>query len=250
MNIAWQDRSANLERARDFAAEANERKADVLIFPEMFATGFSMDTTLTPEPLNGPTPTLLRELASQYGMVVVGGFVLEQKNARPQNVCLAVDSTGKDLSLYAKIHQIALLDENTHYAPGERPVPFDLGGSRAAGLLCFDLRFPELFRLLTDQCWIIIVGASWPAARQAHWDILLKARAVENQCYVVGVNRVGEGGGHLFAGGSAIIDPLGKVLALKREKEGMVMADVDPVLVKEVRAAMPFLQERKIAVAL
>ena len=147
--------------------------------------------------------------------------------------------------MYAKIHQIALLDENNHYAPGERPVPFDLAGSRAATLICFDLRFPELFRVLTDQCWLMIVVASWPAARQAHWDILLKARAVENQCYVVGVNRVGEGGGHLFAGGSAIIDPLGEVLALKREKEGLVVADIDPKKVKEVRSAMPFLKERR-----
>lgn len=245
IDVAWHNRSANHERARAFAEEAHVRKADVLIFPEMFSTGFSMDTTVTPEPLDGPTPTLLRELASLHKMVVLGGFVLERKNDRPQNVCLVVDPSGNDLALYAKIHQIALLDENNHYAPGERPMPFELAGSRAAGLICFDLRFPELFRALTDQCWVMIVVASWPAARQAHWDILLKARAVENQCYVVGVNRVGEGGGHLYTGGSAIIDPLGEVLALKREKEGLIVADIDPMKVKEVRSAMPFLKERK-----
>ena len=245
IDIAWHDRSANHERAREFAEEAHGRKADMLIFPEMFPTGFSMDTSITPEPLDGPTPTLLRELAGRYQMVVAGGFVLGRKDGRPQNVCLTVDSSGKDLALYAKIHQIALLDENNHYAPGERPVSFDLAGSRSATLICFDLRFPELFRVLTDQCWLMIVVASWPAARQAHWDILLKARAVENQCYVVGVNRVGEGGGHLFTGGSAIIDPLGEVLALKRDKEGLVVADIDPGKVKEVRSAMPFLKERR-----
>jgi omega-amidase len=245
IDIAWHDRLANHAKARSFAEEAKAAKADVLIFPEMFPTGFSMDTTVTPEPIDGPTPTLLRELAVQYGMVVVGGFVLKRKDARPQNVSLAVDPSGNDLALYAKIHQISILDENNHYAPGERPMPFDLAGSKAASLICFDLRFPELFRALTDQCWLIVVGASWPAARQKHWDILLKARAVENQCYVVGVNRVGEGGGHLFSGGSAIIDPLGEVLALKRDKEGLVIADIDPLKVTEVRTTMPFLEERK-----
>jgi predicted amidohydrolase len=98
---------------------------------------------------------------------------------------------------------------------------------------------------VVDECGLILVIASWPSTRQAHWDILLRARAIESQCFVVGVNRVGEGGGLLFTGGSAILDPLGQVLAHGGDKETLVMADADPAQVKEVRSALPFLKDRK-----
>ncbi|MBW2345002.1 MAG: hypothetical protein JRF53_13525, partial [Deltaproteobacteria bacterium] len=209
MDIAWHDRHANHVKARDLATQAKKNGADLVILPEMFSTGFSMDTSITPEPLNGATPALLRSLARELEMAVVGGFVLAHENAGPQNVSLAVDRHGNDLALYAKIHQIPILGEDAHYQPGHRPVPFDLQGFRAACLVCYDLRFPELFRALVDECGLILIIASWPAVRQAHWDILLQARAVESQCFVVGVNRVGEGGGNTFTGGSAIIDPAG-----------------------------------------
>jgi len=245
MDIAWHDRPANHVKARELAAQAKKRGADMVVLPEMFSTGFSMDTSITPEPLNGSTPTLLRSLARDLEMAVVGGFVLERKKAGPQNVSLAVDSYGNDLALYAKIHQIPILGEDAHYEPGHRPVPFDLQGFRAACLVCYDLRFPELFRALVDECDLILIIASWPTVRQAHWDILLQARAVENQCFVLGVNRVGEGGGNAFTGGSAIIDPAGKVLARGGDKEDLVIADIDPAKVVEVRSTMPFLKDRK-----
>jgi omega-amidase len=245
MDIAWHDRHANHVKARDLAIQAKKRGTDLVILPEMFSTGFSMDTSITPEPLNGPTPTLLRSLARELEMAVVGGFVLARENAGPQNVSLAVDHHGNDLALYAKIHQIPILGEDAHYEPGDRPMPFDLQGFRAACLVCYDLRFPELFRALVDECGLILIIASWPAVRQAHWDILLQARAVESQCFVVGVNRVGEGGGNIFTGGSAIIDPAGEILAHGGDKENLVIADIDPARVAEIRSAMPFLQDRK-----
>jgi len=245
MDIAWHDRHANHVKARDLATQAKKNGADLVILPEMFSTGFSMDTSITPEPLNGATPALLRSLARELEMAVVGGFVLAHENAGPQNVSLAVDRHGNDLALYAKIHQIPILGEDAHYQPGHRPVPFDLQGFRAACLVCYDLRFPELFRALVDECGLILIIASWPAVRQAHWDILLQARAVESQCFVVGVNRVGEGGGNTFTGGSAIIDPAGKILAHAGDNEKLVMADIDPANVAEIRSAMPFLKDRK-----
>ncbi|MBW2073033.1 MAG: hypothetical protein JRI89_17530, partial [Deltaproteobacteria bacterium] len=235
MDIRWHDRSANLEKARTFALEAKKAGADLLIFPEMFSTGFSMDTSTTAEPLNGPTPTLLRSLGRELQTLVVGGFVLACEQGKPQNVVLAVDQQGKDLSLYAKTHLISILGESDNYAPGEGPAPFRLDGMEACCFICYDLRFPELFRSVADNCGLIMVVASWPAERQSHWDILLPARAVENQCYVVGVNRVGQGGGHTFTGGSAIIDPLGQIVAHGGEKEILLIADIDPSIVAEVR---------------
>ena len=246
MDLVWHDRTANHARARELAEEARRQDAELLVFPEMFATGFSMDTSVTAEPLDGPTPTFLRTLARDLEMAVVGGFVLARSpDARPLNVALAVDRRGEHLALYAKMHLIALLGEDGSYERGEGPVPFDLGPVRAAAFVCYDLRFPELFRAVVDVCGLVMVIASWPATRQLHWDLLLQARAVEGQCFVVGVNRVGEGGGYIFAGGSAIIDPLGQVLASAGNEERLVIADLNPAEVTEVRATLPFLRDRR-----
>lgn len=245
MDIAWHDRSANHTKVRRLAAQAKSSGADLLILPEMFSTGFSMDISITAEPLDGPTPTLLRSLAREFEITIVGGFVLVRDNKGPQNVSLAVDRHGNDLALYAKIHLIALLDEDKSYKPGDRPIPFNLQGFRAACFVCYDLRFLGLFQAVANDCELIMVIASWPIARQTHWDVLLRARAIENQCFVIGVNRVGQGGGHTFAGGSAIIDPIGQVLAHGGEKEGLLLADIDLAKVSEVRSTMPFLKDRR-----
>jgi predicted amidohydrolase len=245
MDIAWHDRPTNYAKARFFAEQAEQENADLLVLPEMFSTGFSMDASFTAEPLEGSTPTFLRSMARELEMAVIGGFVLARDNAGPQNVALAVDQNGIDLALYAKIHQIALLGEDGSYEPGEWPVPFRLESIGAACFVCYDLRFPELFRNVVDQCGLMIVIASWPAGRQTHWDIFLRARALESQCFFIGVNRVGEGGGLKFLGGSAIIDPLGQVVTHGDDRETLLVADIDLAKVDDVRSEMPFLKDRK-----
>ncbi|MBW1799753.1 MAG: carbon-nitrogen family hydrolase [Deltaproteobacteria bacterium] len=245
MDIAWHDREQNYTTARRMAGEAKGAGAALFVLPEMFSTGFSMASDFTAEPMNGPTPSFLRALAAETGMAVIGGFVLSGNEAGPQNVSLAVNERGDDLAIYAKIHQIALLGETDNYSPGLSPETFDLEGIRAACLICYDLRFPELFRSLADECGLVTVIASWPASRQGHWDLLLRARATENQNYVIGVNRVGDGGGLAFTGGSVVIDPLGEVLAKGNDTETLVIADIDPARVVEVRTQFPFLKDRK-----
>lgn len=245
MDIAWHDREANYETARRLALQAKGSGSRYLVLPEMFSTGFSMDTETTVEPLTGPTPSFLRSLASDLELWITGGFVLAGENAPPQNVALTVNPDGYDAALYAKIHLIALLDEHRHYGPGRVPAPFDLDGVKTTCFICYDLRFPELFRSVADDCELILVIASWPQTRQAHWEALLKARAVENQCYVAGVNRVGEGGGHAFAGGSVILDPMGEPLTQAGDQETLISAQIDPRLVQEVRRDFPFLRDRR-----
>ena len=245
MNIKWHDRSANHDTAAGFAKQAKAAGADLLVLPEMFSTGFSMDTRVASEPLDGPTPEFMRRLARELDMGVAGGFALEEGRDKPGNVSLVVDRHGHDAALYRKIHQIALLEEDAHYQPGKMPVCFQMGGVWAACFICYDLRFPELFRKVVDQCDLIMVIASWPLARQAHWDILLRARAVENQLFIAGANRIGRGGGLDFAGGSAIIDPMGVRLAGARDAQTLVMADINPETVSRVRAKTPFLNDRK-----
>jgi len=245
IDIAWQDQSANYAKAYSMAIMAKDAGADVIVFPEMFSTGFSVDTDTVAEHLDGHTPTMLRNLASSLDLAVIGGFVMAGENRRPQNVTLAVDRNGNNLAIYPKIHLIGLLGEDKVFDAGLLPSLFELEGVKTACLVCYDLRFPELFRLIADDCLLVIVVASWPSVRQLHWDILLRARAVENQCFVVGVNRVGKGGEHNFTGGSAIIDPLGRIMTSARDKETLIIADIDPAAASAVRVEMPFLKDRK-----
>jgi len=244
LDIAWHDRETNYSKAREFALQARKRGADIFLLPEMFATGFSMDRAFTAESLEGKTPEMIRSLAVECDMAVAGGFVLERGESA-FNVSLAVDRKGRDLALYSKIHQIGIMDEDRFYRPGREPVTFEFMDMQMACFICYDLRFPELFRAVADQCHLVMVIASWPAVRQAHWEILLKARAVENQCYVAGLNRTGEGGGYDFRGGSMIIDPLGELLDTGGDREGLIMADIQAERVEEIRDKMPFLKDRR-----
>ncbi|MFO8072060.1 MAG: nitrilase-related carbon-nitrogen hydrolase [Polyangia bacterium] len=245
LDVAWEDRRANRERVSSLAAEARRRGARVLVLPEMFATGFSLDPELTAEPPDGETPEFLRELARRLRMVVVGGYVRREEDGRGSNLALAVDEAGETLAEYAKSHLFGFMGEQRVHRAGDGPRPFAIDGVGAACFVCYDLRFCELFRLVAERTALVLVIASWPSERQAHWDLLLRARAVENQQYVVGVNRVGSGGGLEYGGGSAVIDPLGRVAAHGGEREGLVVADVDPELVAEVRKKMPFLADRR-----
>ncbi len=245
MDVAWHDRAANHRTAARLSSLAEESGCRAAVLPEMFSTGFSMDTGVTAEPLSGPTPAFLRALASDLDLWVTGGFALARGDGPPRNAALSVGPGGRDIALYTKIHLIGLLDENRHYGPGSLPVPFDMGGVRTACFICYDLRFPELFRCVADRCDLVLVIASWPEARRAHWTALLQARAVENQCYVAGVNRVGQGGGQSFAGGSVILDPLGEPLARAGDGESVISAEIDPGVVARVRREFPFLRDRQ-----
>ena len=245
MDLAWHDRAANFKKAQTMAAEAKAAGADLIILPETFATGFSMEPAFTAEDLDGPTPSFLRSLARDMKTAVIGGFVLKQSGSKPHNVALAVDRRGADLALYAKIHLIGILGETDAHAPGSRPMVFQWEGVRIGCFICYDLRFPELFAPLAEQCDLMVVMASWPEIRQKHWDLLLQARAIENQCFLVGVNRVGQGGGYSFRGGSAVIDPLGEILAHGADGETPVMATIDPAQTAKVRTTLPFLKDRR-----
>lgn len=246
LDIVWEDRKANYARVREYAENAAGQGVDLLVLPEMFSTGFSMNPAVTAEPEEGPTAAFLKQLARDFHLAVVGGLVLEGTGGKGRNSALVVDKTGEALATYTKTHLFSFMDEDKHHEPGNGPVLFELGGMRWACFICYDLRFPELFRLFADKCDGVMVIASWPAARQTHWDLLLPARAVENQHYIIGVNRVGAGGGLDYTGGSAIIDPLGGVLACGRSAESLLVADISANKVTAVRKSMPFLNDRKL----
>jgi omega-amidase len=200
LDIAWQDREENFKIVTEYAAMAADNGADMLVLPEMFATGFSMDPAVTAEPPGGDTASFMRCLAKENKIGVLGGYVLKADDGKGHNVAVAIDKTGHELAIYSKAHLFSYLGEDKFHEAGDGPVPFEFEGLRCACFICYDLRFPELFRLVADNCDAVFVIASWPRDRQSHWDVLLPARAVENQLYMVGVNRVGMGGGLEFLG--------------------------------------------------
>ncbi len=245
MDLVWEDRAANYATARRLAREARSGGAELILLPEMFATGFSMDPSVTAEDAGGETETFLRSLATELDTTVVGGFVRHAGAGKGVNIALTVGPNGDVLAEYAKIHLIATLGEDAAHVAGDAPAFFTAGEMTATCLICYDLRFPELFRRAADRCGLMLVMASWPNARQRHWDVLLQARAIENQCYVMGCNRVGQGGGLQFDGGSVIVDPMGQVLAHGGAEPGVVQAEVAPGEVARIRSRLPFLQDRR-----
>ncbi len=247
LDITWEDKEANYWRVQQLAKRSLSHKPDLIVLPEMFATGFSMSTQVTAEPMDGPTPTFLRELARSHKVAVVGGFALDTQRGKTQNCALAVDPQGNDLAVYAKTHLFSFMGEDEHHEAGAGLVPFNLGGLRCACIICYDVRFPELLRPHVEELDAVFVMASWPAQRQSHWDILLPARAVENQLYVVGVNRVGHGKGLDYTGGTAVYHPLGHALARAGAgpQETIITADIHAEEVANVRKAMPFLDDRR-----
>lgn len=241
IDCVWEDKEANLKKLEASKDKIKAKSLDVLILPEMFATGFSMNTQLTREDLNGPTISFLKQFASANGIWVIAGVVLEGGQEKGRNSALIVDRSGCIRDIYIKRKLFSYQAEHLYHEPGLREVIFELEGVRISPFICYELRFPELFRKVANDVELIVVIASWPESRQEHWEVLLRARAIENQCFVAGVNRVGEGGGQRFRGGSCVYDPLGNCRAKLEEKEGIIVCDFDPMEVKEVREKYPFL---------
>lgn len=243
LDLAWEEVASNHSRAASRLKEASSLGVRLAILPEMFATGFSMDAARIAQPPGGPTEQWLRALSRALDIWILAG-VAETGNPRPMNNALLVSPEG-EVSRYSKIHPFSFSGEHEHYAAGERVMTADVEGVRITPLVCYDLRFPEPFRLAASETDLFVVIANWPERRRAHWQTLLKARAIENLAYVAGVNRVGEGGGLSYLGDSALISPWGETLAGAAEKETVLYAEVDPAEVSDARSRFPALSDRR-----
>jgi predicted amidohydrolase len=245
-DIVWEDPGANFARLAPRIAAATDAGARLVALTEMYATGFSMATDRIAEPLDGPSTAFLVEQAAATGAWVCGSVpaLAAPDAARPHNVLVLAAPDGT-VHRYAKIHPFTYGREDEHYAAGDRLVTVDVEGIRVSLFVCYDLRFADEFWAVAEDTDCYLVVANWPAPRRLHWQALLQARAIENQAYVVGVNRVGEGGGLAYTGDSRIVDPLGELLATGAVGETTLLADVDPARVAEVRATFPFLRDRR-----
>lgn len=243
-DIAWEDKAENFARVRaQLAGQAIEPGA-LIVLPEMFATGFSMNVAGIAEPPDGPTHVFLAELAQEHSATVVGGVVTRAADGRGLNQAVVFDPAGKLLARYSKIHPFSFAGETNHYAGGSQVLTFPWQGFSASVLVCYDLRFPEVFRHATRQgAELLIVIANWPEARDSHWRALLPARAIENQCYLVGVNRVGDDPQVHYAGHSQVLDPKGQTLAMAGCEPEIISAVVDRQLLLDYRQKFPALAD-------
>jgi predicted amidohydrolase len=248
-DIVWEDREANFDRLAPMIAAAarrgDEDGARLVVLSEMFSTGFSMSTDLIAEPADGPSVQFLVDQARRNQVWVCGSIPEKPAGAdRPFNQLVLAAPDGA-LHRYAKIHPFGYGAEHEHYAAGDAFLTVEVEGVRCSFFVCYDLRFADEFWPLAPGTDCYVVPANWPQSRRSHWSALLRARAIENQAYVVGANRVGEGGGLKYVGDSAIIDPLGEAVASAGDGECVIVADVDPARVTALRARFPFLADRR-----
>ncbi len=244
-DIVWEDRDANFDRLGPMIAAAATDDARLVVLSEMFSTGFSMATDRIAEAADGPSVQFLVDRAREHRIWICGTLPERPAGAdRPFNQLVLAEPSGA-VHRYAKIHPFGYGAEHEHYAAGDTFLTVDVGGVRCSFFVCYDLRFADEFWPLAPATDCYVVPANWPRSRRAHWSALLRARAIENQAYVVGANRVGEGGGLTYSGDSVIIDPLGEVVADAGEAECIVTADVDPARVSALRTRFPFLADRR-----
>ncbi|WP_198470574.1 carbon-nitrogen family hydrolase [Acetomicrobium sp. S15 = DSM 107314] len=217
-----------------------------LVLPELWSTGYALeraDELASPEGIE--SAHFLGELAKRYGMWFVGGSVLAKTTGGFANRAQVINPKGELVAIYDKIHLIRLMEEDKYFIRGKKRCLFDLDNIKAACVICYDIRFPELARRLAlEGAKILFVSSEWPKERIEHWRILLLARAIENQMYVVACNRCGSSAGTTFGGHSMIIDPWGSILYEAGEEEAFGTAEIDIAKVDEVRRFLPVFEDR------
>jgi omega-amidase len=235
--LCWKDPARNRGHLSSLVATANGT-FDLVVLPETFTTGFLGDADLPSEGLQGPTVNWMREMASQYDCAVCGSAVIEE-DGRRFNRMIFVTADGVQ-AFYDKRHLFAFGGENIRYTAGTDRVIVDFRGWRINLQVCYDLRFPAWCRNREDYDLMLLV-ANWPSKRVYHWSRLLEARAIENQSWVIGVNRVGEDGNGLrYPGHSVVHDPMGACVADLGEVESVEIVELDLGMAEKVRADFPF----------
>lgn len=238
-DLAWENAGQNLLQ---FDRHLDEIGAtDLIVLPEMFTTGFSMNPQAVAEPMDGPAVEWLRETARQHDADIVGSVAIRE-DGRYFNRLIWARPDGA-LIHYDKRHLFTYAGEHEHYTPGQAQQVVHLKGWNIAPFICFDLRFPVWSRN-RGQYDAALYIASWPARRAAHWKSLLPARAIENQAYVIGVNRVGVDGNDLaYDGDSMVIDPLGDICFHANVNAVVHQQQLSRRMLDDTRAKLPFLRE-------
>ncbi|MHA4895178.1 nitrilase family protein [Pedobacter sp. PWIIR3] len=240
--LFWENIDKNLQNLALRLSMGIKEKTDLIILPEMFSTGFSMNAEALAEETDGKTMKWMSEIARKYECVVAGSIIIkEDGNYFNRLIWMLPDGT---YSFYNKRHLFGLGDEDKNYTPGLEKVIVQLKGWKIRLAICYDLRFPVWLRNKDEEYDILLLIASWPDKRSIHWNALIPARAIENQSYVIGVNRVGHDGKEVYhSGHSQCIDPMGKTVYYKPEDEDLYTFSINYEELVKTRRSFPFLRD-------
>lgn len=247
MDVKFGDPRANFATATRMTEEAKRRGSDLIMFPELWSTGY--DLTRAGQYASSLTSGLfadLSALAARTGMHILGSTLSLLGENQFANTLTVFSPDGKLLADYSKIHLFRLMDEEKYLTAGDKPVLVNLPFARAGLAICYDLRFPELFRgYALNGAQMVFLPSEWPRPRLSHWQTLVRARAIENQIFMLAVNRVGQDPSNEFFGHSLVVDPWGDVMAEGGEGEELMTVTLDPLNVQEARRMIPILQDRR-----
>lgn len=244
--IALADTARNWTTVEKLVIDAGRRGSHLVVLPELWSTGYALDRANSlATTLNTGIFTQIAALATQNNICIVGS-VLEKRGNDITNSAAFFGPKGQMLGIYRKLHLFRLMAEDTYLRPGQAPLLMDLPWGKTALAICYDLRFPELFRRYAlDGARLCIIPAEWPIERTEHWVTLLRARAIENQMYILACNACGETNGTTFAGHSMIVDPWGKVIVGGGEDPALLTAEIELERVDEVRKRIPVFDDRR-----
>lgn len=247
MEIALGQSETNIQSARRLLVQARERGAELVLLPELWSTGYDLEHAgQHASELQEGIFLELSSMAREFALHLCGS-VLENRDGRYFNTQTIHGPSGQLLASYSKIHLFGLMHEPEFLGPGNRLSLVQLPWGAAGMSVCYDLRFPEMFRAYAlGGAQVILLSAEWPHPRLEHWRTLLCARAIENQCYVVACNCVGESKGNIFFGHSMVIDPWGEVLVEGDEREAVLVAEIDTARADEIRRRFPFFADRRV----
>ncbi|MEO8885431.1 MAG: amidohydrolase [Mucilaginibacter sp.] len=239
--LFWEKIDKNLQNI-SLRLSGIREKTDLIILPEMFNTGFTMNAAEMAEPMDGKTMQWMHKTAQQFDCVVTGSLIITEKNKYYNRlIWMLPDGSYK---YYDKRHLFGLGQEDHTYTSGKKKLIVELKGWKICPVICYDLRFPVFLRNVGGEYDLLLIVANWPERRALHWRTLIPARAVENQCYVIGVNRVGHDGNEVYhSGDSTCIDPNGNVVYYKRDEEDVYTFSINAEELALNRRAFPFLKD-------
>lgn len=241
--IVWEDKAANFDLVDQLLSSTKFSKSGgLIVLPELFATGFTMDANTIAEDQGGQTEAYLSKLAVEKNCHVMGGMAYTNGSEKPTNCAVLAEPDGQITCRYEKTHPFTLGGEHEYYSRGDQATIALINGITIAPAVCYDLRFPELFRKVSAQVYVVI--ANWPSKRESHWVTLLQARAIENQAYVIGVNRCGEDPNLTYPGRTMLVDYQGEIVADAGSEAVALEAEIDVAALQEWRDGFPALRDR------
>lgn len=247
LDIAFGNPNENKWRVQNEVEKLTAQHPDIIVLPELWTTGYDLTRLEEIADEDGTdTKAFISELASMHNVNIVAGSIAKKTKTGITNTMYVANRNGDIVGEYSKLHLFQLMDEHLYLQSGETTGLFTLENTLCAGVICYDIRFPEWIRIHTVQgAEIVFVVAEWPLPRLHHWRTLLQARAIENQCYVIACNRSGTDPNNTFAGHSMMIDPWGEIVAEAEENPCSLVAKIDLQKVKQVREQIPIFSDRR-----